>query len=109
MSFNKEISPPPYSAVVLAAVPDKPYVKDYLSWSIINLLFGWCFFGVIPLIFSILCRNYKNNQNFASARTMSTFALISNILITTGGLVAWSIFIAFMYLYIIAVDDLIPK
>ncbi|UJR22075.1 hypothetical protein I4U23_025141 [Adineta vaga] len=111
MSFNKETSPPPPpppypGTTTLTIVSERPYVNDYLPWSILNLFLGWGFFGVIPLVFSIICRNYKNTNNFIGAQTMSSLALTFNLLITLGGLIGWIVFIVLIYIYVIAVDNL---
>jgi hypothetical protein len=45
--------------------------------------------GILPLIFSIICRSHKSSNNESGARTMSTLALVFNILVTLGGLAGW--------------------
>ncbi|CAF1016114.1 unnamed protein product [Adineta steineri] len=82
------------------AGPNVGIIRDYLAWSIINLCCGWGFLGFIPLVFSILCRNSKSVNNYNQARTMSTCALVSNIIVTIGGVIGWITFIIFMGLYI---------
>ena len=64
-------------------------IKDYLVWSILNLLFGWFLGGILPLIFSLICRSNKNVNDYNGAKTMSTLALIFNILVTVCGLLGW--------------------
>ncbi|CAF3195132.1 unnamed protein product [Rotaria sp. Silwood2] len=64
-------------------------IRDWLPWSIVNLFVGWLFGGILPLIFSIICRNRKREGNAESARTMGTLALVFNILVTLGGLGGW--------------------
>ena len=68
-------------------------IRDYLVWSILNLLFGWVLGGILPLIFSLICRSNKNVNDYSGAKTMSTLALIFNILVTVGGLMGWIGFI----------------
>jgi len=87
-------------------IPDISYINDYLPWSIANLFFGWGLFGIIPLIFSIICRNNKNINNLNGAHTMSTMALVFNILITIAGLIGWTAFIVFIYIYMSALYTL---
>ncbi|CAF0938846.1 unnamed protein product [Rotaria sordida] len=100
--------PPPYpypypsatSVQPLLITVDTSYINDYLPWSIVNLLCGWGFFGIIPLVFSIICRNDKSVNNLSGAQTMSKLALVFNILITIGGIIGWAIFIILIPHYI---------
>jgi hypothetical protein len=62
-------------------------IRDYLAWSLINLFCGWGIGGFIPLIFSILCRNSKSTNDYSGAQTMSTLALVANIIITIAGVI----------------------
>jgi hypothetical protein len=69
-------------------------IHDWLPWSIINIFIGWIFVAILPLIFSLLCRSYKRSNNARGAKTMGTFALIFNILVTMSGIAAWIALIA---------------
>lgn len=76
--------------------PVQPYhnpeifgIRDWLPWSITNVFVGWLFVGIIPLIFSLLCRSYKQSNNVSRAKTMGIVALISNILVTLAGIGGW--------------------
>ncbi|CAF1301120.1 unnamed protein product [Adineta ricciae] len=69
--------------------PTITQIRDWLPWSIINMFIGGILLGLIPLSFSIICRNHKRSNNASSARTMSTLALVFNILITLIGLALW--------------------
>ncbi|CAF2621725.1 unnamed protein product [Rotaria sp. Silwood2] len=99
MSSEKDLisPPPPYPSVSpvqpLIINTDISNINDYLPWSIINLFCGWGFFGIIPLVFSIVCRNDKSINNLSGAQTMSKLALVFNILISIGGAIGWAIFI----------------
>lgn len=109
MSFDKELPPPPYTespVYPLPMTPDISYINDYLSWSIVNVFLGWGFLGIIPLVFSIVCRNNKSINNLNGAETMSSLAFIFNILITIGGLIGWVVFTVFMYINIYAIHNL---
>jgi len=64
-------------------------IRDWLPWSIINIFIGWLFAGILPLIFSIICRSHKSSNNASGARTMSTLALVFNILVTLAGIGGW--------------------
>ena len=73
--------------------PSIAQIRDWLPWSITNMFFGWILGGILPLIFSLVCRNYKNSNNASGARTMSTLALVFNILVTLAGIAAWIVLI----------------
>jgi hypothetical protein len=78
--------------------PDISKIRDWLLWSIINLFTGGLLLGLFPLIFSLLCRSNKRKNNINGARTMSTLALVFNIIITIttiGVLIA-----LFIYLFV---------
>ena len=81
-------------------------IRDYLIWSILNLLFGWVIGGIIPLIFSLICRSNKNVNDYDGAKKMSTLALIFNILITVCGLLGWIGFIVGIVITATAVSSL---
>jgi hypothetical protein len=68
-------------------------IRDWLPWSIVNIFVGWIFAGILPLIFSLVCRNYKSTNNASGAKTMSTLALVFNILVTISGIVGWILLI----------------
>jgi hypothetical protein len=74
--------------------PSTALIRDWLPWSIINIFIGWIFVAILPLIFSLLCRSYKRSNNARGAKTMGTFALIFNILVTMSGIAAWIALIA---------------
>jgi hypothetical protein len=57
-------------------------IRDWLPWSIINILMGGIPIGLIPLVFSLLCRSSKKKNDVDGARTMSNLALVLNIIIT---------------------------
>lgn len=76
-------SPQPMTTV------DIQKIREWLPWSIINLFLGWGLGGILPLIFSIICRYNKRANDYQGARTMSNLALIFNILITLGGIGGW--------------------
>ncbi|CAF0738252.1 unnamed protein product [Adineta ricciae] len=82
-------------------------IRDWLPWSIINIFIGWGLAGVLPLVFSILCRSHKRSNDFHSAQTMSKLALVFNILITIGGVLAWIGFIVWLVLYIKVINDIV--
>lgn len=57
-------------------------IRDWLAWSIVSLFFGALLLGFLPLLFSILCRRRKKRNELSGARTMSSLALVFNILNT---------------------------
>lgn len=81
-------------------------IRDWLPWSIISLILGWGLGGLIPLIFSIVCRSNKRRNDIQGARLMSNLALIFNILITIGGIAGWIGFIIWIVWYVRYVRDL---
>ncbi len=54
-----------------------------------NIFVGWGFLGIIPLVLSIICRSRKRANDTSGAKSMGTFALIANILVTIIGVGAW--------------------
>jgi hypothetical protein len=83
---------------MVAPAVDINQINDWLVWSIINLIVGWGT-GLLPLIFSLVCRNNKNSNNISGARTMSTLALVFNILATVGGLMGW-VAVIFLWVFV---------
>lgn len=106
-------NPPMYATPVMGSygmqgASEANGVKDYLAWSIISIFCGWGILGFIPLTFSLLCRNNKSVNNYSGARSMSTFALISNIIITIIGGIAWLTFIIIMVITLGAASAIYP-
>jgi hypothetical protein len=93
------------SVYVNAMGVEVAFIKDYLIWSIINLVCGWGL-GLIPLIFSILCRNSKMVNDVSGAQSMSTLALVSNIIISILGGIGWLSFIIVMALVVAAASTI---
>jgi hypothetical protein len=95
-------SQPMYVAPVpqFIPAPEVNHIRDWLPWSIINVFIGFGLAGFIPLIFSIICRSNKRKNDAHGARTMSTLALIFNILITIGGIAGWIGFIIWLVWYV---------
>jgi len=88
----------PAPAPAPAINPNIGKIRDWLPWSIINLFVGGLLLGLIPLIFSLICRSNKKKNDINGARTMSTLALVFNILITV---VSIAVLIGlFIYLYV---------
>jgi hypothetical protein len=69
--------------------PSIAQIRDWLPWSIVNMFIGWIIGGILPLIFSVVCRSYKSSNNASGARTMGTLALVFNILVTLAGVGGW--------------------
>ncbi|UJR18280.1 hypothetical protein I4U23_005183 [Adineta vaga] len=69
--------------------PEILQIRDWLPWSIVNIFIGWIFAGILPLIFSLICRSYKQSNNISGARTMSTLALVFNILVTLSSIAGY--------------------
>lgn len=71
-------------------------IHEWLPWSIINVFLAWGLGGLLPLIFSIICRLNKRSNDWKGARTMSQLALIFNILATLAGLTGWILFTIYL-------------
>ena len=85
-------------------VSDTTNIRDWLAWSIVNLIVGMgCF---LPLIFSMICRSKKRTNNVDEARTMSKLALIFNIICTIVGIIGWVVLILYIVLIARAVKDI---
>ena len=69
--------------------PEVHKIRDWLPWSITNIFVGWFLLGIIALVFSILCRSKKRENDVQGARSMGTLALITNIISTLLGIAAW--------------------
>jgi len=76
--------------------PEIDKIREWLPWSIINIFIGLGLGGIMPLIFSLLCRNNKRNNDFNGARTMSTLALVFNVIVTLSGIAGWISLIFFI-------------
>lgn len=112
--YNPNIAPPPPQqfypppAQPFVAMPDPAIrkVRDWLAWSIINIILGWFILGIIALIFSILCRSRKRSNDYQEARSMSTAALVCNILATIVGVLSWIGFIIWLVFYVRLVKEI---
>ena len=91
---EKRIEPnvPPTAPEPVAVIAYQQYIivqsptlliRDWLAWSIVNLLLGGFLLGAIPLVFSIACRNQKFRGDLEGARTSSKLAFGFNTAITT--------------------------
>lgn len=96
---------PPMQQFVPA--PEINRIRDWLPWSIVSLLIGWGFGGIIPLIFSIICRSRKRKNDVEGARLMSTLALVFNIIMTIGGILGWIGFIIWIVFYVRTLNEVL--
>lgn len=101
-------SPPMYTPPVpqFFPAPEVHKIRDWLPWSIISIFIGWGFGGIIPLIFSIICRSNKRKNDVQGARSMSNLALVFNILITIGGILGWIGFIIWIVWYVRFINEI---
>ena len=102
-------APPPFygqSIPAFVPAPEAYKIRDWLPWSIVSLILGWGLGGLIPLIFSIICRSNKRRNDIHGARLMSKLALVFNILITIGGIAGWIGFIIWIVWYVRYIRDL---
>ena len=86
---------------------DTSRIRDWLVWSIINLIVGTGVF--LPLIFSIICRYSKRRNDFAQARLMSTLALVFNIIATIFGVLFWIGFIIWIIFFTRTIKGINPR
>ncbi|XP_040183050.1 interferon-induced transmembrane protein 10-like [Rana temporaria] len=56
-----------------------PPCRDYLPWSIVNLIFCCLIFGIVALVFSLQTRSAKKYQDWESAQRKSRAALGFNL------------------------------
>jgi hypothetical protein len=73
--------------------PDIHKIHEWFVWSILNIFLGWSLCGIIPFIFTMLCRYNKRSNDLKRSQTMSKLALIFNIIVTLGGITGWIILI----------------
>lgn len=66
---------------------DMSKIRDWLPWSIASL-FLTVPLGILPLVFSLVCRSKKRKNDINGARTMSTLALVFNIISAITGVLA---------------------
>lgn len=71
-----------------------PPYKDYLVWSILNLIFCCLIFGIVALIFSLQTQSSKKHQDWESAKKYSCVALGFNVAAMLLGIVVVIVIIA---------------
>lgn len=84
-------------------------IRDWLPWSIINLFIGGLLLGLLPLVFSIICRSNKKKNNAASAKTMSTLALVFNILVTAISIITAIAVFIYLFVYTQQLGSIYPN
>jgi len=106
-SYPSNVYPPVYEPPInqFVPIPEVHKIRDWLVWSIISVFVGWGLVGVIPLIFSIICRSNKRSNDIQGARLMSTLALVFNIIITLAGIAGWIALIVWLVIYFRIVND----
>ncbi len=106
-AYNTNVYPPVYASPMHQFVPSPEIhkIRGCLPWSIINILLGWLLGGVIALICSIMCRDKKRRNDVHGARSMSTLALVINIISTLVGIAGWIFIIWYIVLYVRLVKD----
>ena len=76
--------------------------KSYLSWSVINMLCGNLFFGIIGFLFSLKVRDTISERKFYEskerlldeAKKASKRAFVFNLVGTTLTLIVWILFLS---------------
>ncbi|CAF1157624.1 unnamed protein product [Rotaria sordida] len=61
-------------------------IKDYMGWSIFNLLFGVILFGLVGVLLSNKVRDRKRNGDIDGARNLSKWTAIWNTFSTLAGI-----------------------
>ncbi|CAF1095436.1 unnamed protein product [Adineta steineri] len=90
----------PYQNPVTSNVQqDMSKIRDWLPWSIISLVLGGIIPGFIPLVFSLICRSKKKKNDAAGAKTMSTLALVFNIIMTIIGILSIIAIVGYLIYY----------
>lgn len=94
VQFGQQPQPVMYQGSFVFANPQNTMINpstihDYLAWSIINMFVGGIILGLLPLIFSISCRDSKRLNDVAQAQSKSKAALISNIVVSLIGIALW--------------------
>jgi len=56
-------------------------IRDYMKWSIINVVLGGLLLGIFPVLFSLQTRQRKKERNVKSAQEWSKITLASNIVV----------------------------
>lgn len=80
--------------------PEIKKVNDWLCWSVLNIFLGGLLFGILPIVFSLICRSKKRKNDLEGARKMSNLALASNIVSSVLGIAATvCVIIYFAYFY----------
>ena len=100
------VYPQPVHQFIQVPAPEVRSIRDWLPWSIITIFVAWGLIGFVPLIFSLICRSRKRDNDIHGARTMSTLALVFNIILTLLGIAAWVGFIVWIVLYYRAVKNI---
>lgn len=73
----------PVSCTVPAQVENSnEKIRDYLPWSIFNMIFGVFLLGIVGFIYSMKVRSERTNGRYPEARQASKHALISNAVCT---------------------------
>jgi hypothetical protein len=105
-TYNANVPPQVYAPPIhqFIPAPEAYKIRDWLPWSIINIFLGWFFGGIIALVFSVICRSKKRENDIQGARLMSTLALVVNIISTLIGIAAWIGLIVYIVVYVRAVN-----
>jgi hypothetical protein len=73
-------------------------IRDWLPWSLVNIIFGWGLLGFLSFILSMLCRSYRRENDLSNAQRFSRWAFICNIIATVIGLLGWILFIIVLWI-----------
>ena len=81
----------PQSGVNVVMQPQVTFPrKDYLNWSLINLIFCGCVLGIPAVICSCLAREKYDNGDFNGGKSSGNYAYILNIIACVLGTIAYN-------------------
>ena len=92
--------------LIIVDPPVEPYVKSYLLWSVLNIIFCCVLGGIVTTVMSVNVMRLNDNKEYKEAYHESGKVLKGNMIVTALG--ALIILIAFPYAYI-AIYPSLPK
>ncbi|KAM5132233.1 interferon-induced transmembrane protein 1-like [Mantella aurantiaca] len=80
-------------------VVPQPAYKDYMAWSVVNLIFFNLIFGIVAVVFSAKTRDSVRHRDFTSAASNSHIAFSLNITALVLGLITHICWISWLIYY----------
>jgi hypothetical protein len=82
------------------------HIKSYLTWSLFNVLFCWCFGGIVTTIMSLKVMQLNDEKNYKAAFRLSDRVLLVNMIVTGVGVFLFLVLFPIIY---IAIYPYLPK